>query len=1458
MTLRIFKIAAWFFILLGSLSVRSQIKSFIDHYSTSDGLPDNRIRSIVKDDEGFMWIGSWAGISRFDGRNFVNFKSYPGDSSSLKSNRINEIVDDRSGFLWLRAYDNQIYRFNKRSQQFLSVSDLFQIKNIGFSKILYADKETVWLKSLDHGLFIVRNTKQPSVTRFAEGLEARFQLPSNHILFMHLDDTKTAWIGTAKGMVALSKQGNNGFIKLADKQFGKLIYTNVCKVDHTVWFTTAQGYLVSYNTRLKKINRYKLGDVSLNGLCVSQKDNRVYCTTQSGSIIAIDKNGTKQKTYQVSNGEALYSLFEDHLGLLWAEPESIGVFKLDRERGKARHFVQENQSNYLHVPEDYKVFEDNEGRVWTYMKGCGFGYYDREKDEIEYFHNHPRSQYRRFSNAVSALYYDSAGVLWLSTDTRGLEKIVFQRSDFKQNILKHGSFLTADNEVRGLLTDRKNRLWVASKAGELFVFENGKRLENLFINKPGSRQGIYSIFEDSKGRVWLGTKDNGLYMASPVNGARNQYKIEHYVNERSDPKSINTTTIYAIFEDSKKRIWVGSYGDGLILINEKNGRKEFINRKTSFKNYPKVHNKIRNIAEDKYGRIWVATTEGLVVFNPNSGSPDTYTFKVYKKKPGDIHSLGGGDVQSIFRDSRDNMWVCTSTGGLNKAVMKGVSDKITFENFSTKDGLPSDYILGCIEDLNGDLWLTTQNGISKFVVRTKKFENFGFYDGLSDIAFSEGAGTRQENGDLIFGSLAGYWTFNPKDIGKKKIRANLALTRFQVNNQEVLPGDILPQKRSINNSTEIELEHHQNTISIDFAVLDYRLGDNDNYVYRLLGFDESWQVSNGQKRATYTNLPPGRYVFEVRSQTEYLYDKVPQRSLTITISSPPWKTWWAYLIYLCVGMLLLVAGRKFALTLLRLRQRIAIERRVADLKSSFFTQVSHELRTPLTLILNPAEEILQSEKLSVKGTEYINVVVKNGRRMVRLVNQLLDLRKAQSGKAILKISEVEIISFIRGVVEYFQESIGHRNLAVNIQSDLKELLVWIDIEKTDIVVYNLLANAIKFSPDNGTIEIIIAKHSGKDLFRLEVADEGPGVLEDELEEIFELYYEGAASPARLVKGTGIGLALSKELVQLHKGTICAMNNSPQGLRVIVEMSLGKDHFDSENTQLVNLPVVHKNEDFVEDGFELSEVALNPNLQDRSSVLLVEDNDELRIFLANKLSEYYIITTAKDGEEGFKMANELLPNLILSDIMMPKVDGIQLLDQLKNNLLTSHIPVVLLTAKFSVQSQIEALNYGADYYISKPFQMDLLQTVIQSLIIQRKKLFEALIKGKNINELRSQDVVITSHDQQFLEKIIKIVDDRLADSDFNIDDVAESIGMSRSAFFKKFKSLTNSAPVEFVRETRLKRGKTLFESGEKNVSTVAYSVGFSDPKYFSTCFKARFNKRPTEYIKELARPSEEKS
>jgi len=1452
MFFRALKVLMFFFLML-TINAQGQIKSIINHYSTSDGLADNRIRCIIKDSEGFMWFGSWAGISRFDGHNFVNFKSYPGDMSSLKSNRIIEIVDDKAGFLWLRAYDNQIYRFDKSRQQFLAISNLLNghgAKTVHFVKILNAGKEVVWLKSKSHGLFMISNPakEKPSVTQFSKGSKSDFRLPSDDILFFYSNEAESAWVGTSKGLVLFRKQKDGSYKSSLANQSDNLVYTNAAGNQNNIWFTTVQGYLVKYDSRFNKFSKYKISASALNNLLVSE-NIKVYCTTNSGQVITVDANGIKKEAVQLSNGSPLYSVYEDQTGLLWVEPEKKGIYKYNSLTKELKYFFQENLTNYLHSPEDYKVYEDNSARVWTYMKGCGFGYYNPEKDEIEYFHNDPRNSYSRFSNAVTALYYDNTGVLWLSTDSRGLEKIVFQSNDFKQNILVKNSLYQADNEVRSVLTDKRNRLWLGTKAGELYLLKDGKRLDNFILNKPLTKHGIYCIYEDRKGRVWLGTKDNGLYKAEPVNSTATLYKITHYTKDAGHPNSLNTNTIYTILEDKRGRIWAGSYEDGLILLEETNGRIAFKTNKNFFKNYPKGnYNKIRHMAEDKDGNIWVATTEGLVIFNPNVERSQGYNFFIYKKKPKDITSLGGDDVQYVYKDSRDIMWVCTSSGGLNKAFTTDISKEVKFKNYSTKDGLPSDYILNCYEDMQDNLWIATQNGISKFIIKAEKFQNIGLYEGLTEIDFSEGANTRMKNGELVFGSTSGYWTFNPKKIGAKKISTNLALTNFRVNNNDIVPGEDLILKQSINNTSGIKLQYNENTFSIDFAVLDYRLGEKDDYIYRLVGFQDNWQVNKGQRRVTYTNLSPGKYVFEVQSQTDYLYNKVPQRTLAISIIPPPWKTWWAYVGYMLMLIVTFLIIRKFALDMLSLRHRIAVERNVADLKTNFFTQISHELRTPLTLIVSPAEEILKNENLTKTGIDYINVVIKNSRRMVRFVNQLLDLRKVQSGKTALKVQEVEIITFIKDGIGYFKELIEKRQLTVLVESQLRELWVWLDVDKIDIVLYNLLSNAIKFSPDNSKIVINIKQGLNKE-FTIDMVDEGPGITESELTEIFKLYYEGENRPENFSKGTGIGLALTKELVELHSGKIYAINNLPQGLKVILQLKLGKEHYNIENTQFINSPPVHNENSLIQDIFASDEeLPKTKPSAEVPSIVLVEDNDDLRAFLMSKLSEHFNVNTARDGEEGLRKAKEFVPDLILSDIMMPKMDGIQLLDALKNDIVTSHIPVVLLTAKTSIESQIEALEYGADYYIGKPFSVDLLQTVISSLIIQRGKLFKALLTGKKITDAVSGN--ITAYDQKFLEKVIKIVEERLVDTNFNIDDVSESIGMSRSAFFKKFKSLTNLAPVEFVRETRLTRAKEMFDSGEENVSTVAYSIGFNNPKYFSTCFKAQFNQTPTEYIKQL--------
>jgi len=1433
----------------------SQVVTSLRHYSTANGLSDNRITAVTKDKEGFMWFGSWAGISRFDGYNFLTFKSYPGDKSSLKSNRIDEVVEDSGGrYLWVKAYDKQVYRFDKRTHEFASLPDLLKdssVAQLSFSKILNVKDNCVWLRTDGRGVMQITNCadEQPVFTIFSHEASSGYKIPSNDISFFTLDKFKNVWLGTSAGLCILKKHRQNQYKVETPAVLSGQFFPRITEGKNAMWLPAANGTLLSFSHASRQVKRYKVSSGVLNHILASKKSGNIYCTTSAGELLAVNDAGRTTLLTKISNGTLLY-MFEDNEGVLWVESEHFGVIKFDPRNKTTEYLFPQGNYDLNSKVRNILIFEDKNSIVWMNLKGRLY-YYSPEKKRVQSLSSEMESSNVPLPNDILRIFYDPAGVLWIGTGYDGIAKLVFQENDFKQFLPVPGSSSRADNEVRGILADRSNRLWFGTKAGQLYLYSNGRKVPDVLTNGFVNKAGIYSILQDRKDRLWFGTKDDGIIKADPADKQGNKYTVTQYFADKKAAGGITSNSIYCLLEDKKGRIWAGSFEDGLILIEEKDGKITFKTTKNCFKNYPKASfKKIRHMAEDAQGRIWIGTTNGLLIFDPDSGAPENYTFREYKKEPGNINSLGGNEVQFIFCDSQKQMWVLTTSGGLNLASGSDPLKALSFLNYSMKDGLPSDFLLGCVEDNQGNLWIASQNGLSRFSIRKRKFQNFNYSDGLHNASFSEASCTKLKSGEIFFGTTAGYLSFDPEKIRMQSVNAPMAFTNLQINSENIIPGDKSPLKYSINNTEEIELNYDQNVISIDFAVLDFHFTEKQNYACRLRGFDNTWRNTEGQRRATYTKLPPGNYVFEVKSLNDELYQNVPARSLKITILPPFWRTWWAYTIYLILACVAVVIIRRVAITMLKLRQGIEVERRLADLKLGFFTQISHELRTPLTLIINPSEEILKSKSLSGKEKEYMSVVVKNARRMLRLVNQVLDLRKVQSGKAVLQLSEVEILSFVRGMLDYFRETTSHRNLRVEISSDLEELYVWIDADKLEIVLYNLLANAIKFSPDNSTINITLVKDDTSKHLKIEVADEGSGVHEGELLDIFKLYYEGKQSSEKLVKGTGIGLALSKELVELHGGNIYAKHNSPNGLKVVVELLLGNVHFNSGSTTNNSFIPEELSSDFATD--ELTEFAENSQTveaEDMPLVLLVEDNDDLRRFLATKFADHYRVETAVNGMDGLSKAKEILPDLVLSDVMMPELDGIQLLDRLKNDPATSHIPVILLTAKYSVESQIQALAYDADYYITKPFKMELLQVAVSNIIGKRKKVFQSIQNEEPVeDENQKEEIVITEYDRQFLEKILQIVEGKMNDLQFNIEDVADSIDMSRSAFYRKFKSLTDLTPVEFVRETRLKKAKSLFDAGEDNISVAAYAVGFSNPKYFSYCFRAQFQQSPSDYVK----------
>ncbi|MFL5745072.1 MAG: two-component regulator propeller domain-containing protein [Niastella sp.] len=1431
-------------LLLVVATVAAQPKCKVEYFSTENGLSHQSVTSTIKDREGFMWFGSWDGINRFDGRSFISFKSFPGDSSQLGSDRIDQIVEDQADHLWIQAYDRHVYRFDKKSEQFLPLYNFInqdRKQQITFSKILKAANGWVWLQAVNEGVYCVpqKDSKPGSMIAYKKGLPIDHSLPSNDINFFYEDKEKKIWVGTAGGLACLVpsiageyKNSHINIPRITDADF-----TVVVEDTEHLYFGTADGQLIIYNKDAKSFSPYKISGDHLQGLLCSRNAAVIYATTTTGQLISFNLDDKKITTNIYSPAVPLHSLYEDRKGYIWIEPHSEGVIRFDPVSKSFNHFVRQNTDRLNAINNHVRFWEDNNGLVWCLMKGGGFGYYNAASGKFEYTLSTPDAGITTLPANVYSVHFDKAGVLWLTTNERQLIKIILQSNVFQQQLLIEQGISKYDNEVRGIFYDKNNRLWLGAKSGKLYVYQNGKMITGLFDNEPAKGLGlVYTIMQDSQGNIWLGTKANGVYKARPLNKEGTKYHLQYFLPINKNGGSLPCKEVYALLEDKQGRIWIGSFDKGIYLVKEEGDIVQFLPGAGLFKNYPKdAYPKIRHMALDANGNIWAGTTNGLLLLQTSNGAG---TCSIYRKVPGDKNSLGNNDIQFVFRDSKNRMWLATSGGGFCLAMGNQPFQSLQFRNYTTKDGLPNDYVLSCAEDVQGNLWLATENGLSRFDAAHTIFRNYDSYDGLPGVSFSEAAAcSRLPDGQLVFGSTRGSISFDPVRINNDRIAANIAFTNLQINNEDAGPE---------RNDSALTLKYNQNIISIEYAILDQRAGNRHELVYRLLGFDSTWHSDRQQRRTTYTNLPPGEYVFEVKSISTDLYSNTPYKSVAITILPPPWKTWWAYLIYIICIAILLVIIRRYALAMIRLRNKIAIEKRLAALKMNFFTNISHELRTPLTLIINPIEQLLRKEKLSTEGAAWVEVARKNANRMVRFINQLLDLRKVESHQATLHISRVEVVSFVQKISEHFNEALRSKHLNLNINADPKEIIAWVDAEKLDIVIFNLLANAVKFTPEGKSITITISQLPAEQSFSIAVSDQGPGVDAGKLKDIFDLFYE-ADHPGPTQKGSGIGLALSKELVHLHGGDIWAVNNEKGGLTVAVKIKQGTGQNKQEE------PVVsawhHEMPVYIEQEYlEHSHLEQSSASPQAPLVLLVEDNDELRTFLSSQLSEFYRVEVAKNGEEGWKKAVQLIPDLILSDIMMPVMDGIQMLDKIKNDINTSHIPVVLLSARYSIESRMEGLRYGADCYITKPFHNEFLIASIDNLLRQRKKLFNSLVNKKPSTELSPSPIVVTSGDETFLKEVIRVVEDKMTDPGFNMETIAESMNMSRSSFYKKFKSLTGLTTVEFVRDMRLQRSKQYFDAGSTNIAEVAYWSGFSNPKYFSTCFREKYQVSPSDYLK----------
>lgn len=939
--------------------------------------------------------------------------------------------------------------------------------------------------------------------------------------------------------------------------------------------------------------------------------------------------------------------------------------------------------------------------------------------------------------------------------------------------------------------------------------------------------------------------------------------MTRYQHQEEDIYSLSDDNVYCVYEDSHGRIWIATFAGGInYMTRDQGGKVIFVNHRNNLKGYPIDYcYKARFITGDHKGHIWIGTTIGALMIDADFKNPEDVKFHHFLRVPDNEHSLSNNDVHWIASTRDQELFIATFGGGLNKLVSLDGNGNATFKSYTVQDGLPSDVLLSIQEDKNGNLWLSSENGISKFIPSEETFENYADQEIFFRVRFSEAASEYTASGNILFGANTGIFYFNPDSICKSNYVPPIVLSKLLIANEDVQPGQGSVLKLGLDDTSELVLSHRENIFTIQFAALDYSAPSEIQYAYILEGFEKAWNFVGKQRAATYTNLPKGHYIFKVRSTNGDGVWTENTRILNIEILPSFWETPFAYFLYVLFVILIIVTAVYILFTIYRLKHEVSVEQQMTDMKLRFFTDISHELRTPLTLISGPVEYVLANTKLPADAREQLQVVERNTNRMLRLINQILDFRKIQNRKMKMQVQRINVVAFTRKIMENFESVAEEHQIDFLFETEKEELYLWVDVDKFEKIVFNLLSNAFKYTPNGKMITVLVRED--EETVSVGVEDQGIGIADNKKKSLFVRFENLVDRNLFNQSSTGIGLSLVKELVEMHKAVITVDSKLGEGSCFKVDFLKGKEHYDEtveflQDDTTVGMGVAEQVTDVLSSNESKEETLPDEAGEDtdaKGTMLLVEDNSELRLFLRSIFASEYRIVEAVDGMQGWSKALKFLPDIIISDVMMPEKDGIAMTRELRADMTTSHIPIVLLTAKTSIESKLEGLEYGADDYITKPFSATYLKARVKNLLTQRQKL-----QGIYRNNLMTGTLATTSeeetveekgpemspNDRKFMDKLVDLMEKNMDNGELVVDDLVQELAVSRSVFFKKLKTLTGLAPIEFIKEMRIKRAVQLIETGEYSMTQIAYMVGINDPRYFSKCFKQKMGMTPTEY------------
>jgi signal transduction histidine kinase/DNA-binding response OmpR family regulator/ligand-binding sensor domain-containing protein len=1435
-------------------TVAQPLSGYFEHYSTEDGLPQYTIMDILQDRKGFMWFATWDGLSKFDGHTFNNYKVQSGDTYHMNSSRIESFSEDKYGNIWLRSYDGAAHCFDPQTETFKGLQLIPGYKDYPeqISRIEVKNSGKVWLLTEKNGCICITDSLF-SVQNYTRN-EGR--LKGNIVFSVFEDAAQNSWILTNNGLYLVK----NGQFETTPFFFENSLsgenqsFHSAVELKDEIWFGAGRGRIWKYK---KSTGKFDLLDTqaasSITGFQAVSENEWAISTANDGFFIyRVAKNTFEHyhstNTRELKNNTVNFLSF-DRLQQLWFVTDELGIYKWDVDSRQIKYFrVKTEDASMIASPSIPLVIEDIYGQIWIHPKGGGFSIYNKQHDTLEPFYNDSFSPDWRFSNILHVAYSDKQGNLWLSTRSNGLEKVIFGNNGFNRMEINPLIKSSTANDVRAVLQDNERNIWMATKSCHLTLYdEHFNRLGNFSddgsIRKNQLLSGaVYSMMQDDAGNIWIGTKGEGVFKVRKTANPT-QYQVEHF-KKNSDVYSLSDDAIYSIFQDSKKNIWIGTYGGGLNLVRTNpEGKTVFIHYRNNLKGFPiETAYRIRYISENKFGNICVGTTAGLLLFSSVFASPDKIEYKYYTRVPGDKESLTNNDIHGICNTRNGEMFIATFGGGLNKVTaFDNQGFPLKFKAYTTKEGLPSDVCLAVLEDTDGKLWISVENTLSKFDPKKEEFETFAEVKRImSKYHFSEASATVLNNRDMIFGCSNGVLTFSPEKVKNSDFKPYIALSDFRIFNQPVPIGDKKsPLTKEIDDAGPLILNHNQNFFSIEFTALDFVLSDNILYAYKLEEFDKDWIYSQKQRIANYTNIPKGKYVFRVKSTNHEGIWVDNERQLSIQILPSFWETSWAYGLYvlLLLGLIFLIVY--LSVVFYRLKSNVRIEKRMSEMKLRFFTDISHEIRTPLTMITAPVDYLLSEKETPEKVKKQLSLIAQNTNRLLRLVNQILDFRKIQQFK--LMVQETDIGSVVENLCHNFDEMAQKRRINFRFINQASNEKVWVDEDCLEKIVVNLLSNAFKYTPDKKSIRVMIK--GNEKYLQIEVADEGQGIPKEKQKNLFTRF--ASFNEDKSKPSTGIGLFIVKDLVDKHGGKITIESEAGEGSIFTVGFLRGTNHFGKE------VEIITSKASSPEATASVVEAEPVEKPEKKRSILVVEDDAGLRTFIKTVLEEDYMVLEAKDGEDGWEKAQKAAPDFIVSDIMMPRMDGIQLLQKLKEDIRTSHIPVILLTAKTTIESKLEGMTYGADDYITKPFNIPYFRARIHNLFEQRKRLQE--IYRSQLTDLSNKEpeaepkpFIITSQDETLLKKAVHIIEENIDDSEFSVENLCSAIGMSRSVFFNKLKSLTGLAPIEFIRDLKMKRAAQLLSSSDYLVKEVSYMIGISDTKYFGKCFKTKYGMTPQEY------------